>query len=370
MTPIETLLGQAACGGLAIAKGCSPMEVLPAQHAELIDGARSHRIIGLLSAALDDGLLVGEPSLREAVAEHHLAALRTSLRCEEAAVSTIAILQCAAISSRVLKGVAHAHLDYDDPAMRTFGDVDILVPRAAYAAALQCLLQSGYTRDHPAVRGWWERRFAKAVVLLAPNGVEVDLHLTLTGGFYGLSIPDADLFASDGEGWTLAGHGLLALPRAQRLVQAAYHAILGGGSGLRAQRDVAQLLTTPTVTTTTGTPMLDDAVACAAGWNGEAVLALAIRRSWDSLQLPRDQAAAAWARDYTVTSDDLARVASYTDRSLLGWAAEGRGAIGALHWPDRLAYTTGLLIPSSASLQARGRTWRQHVRRMVSGGRR
>ncbi len=355
MTPVPSALHTAAALGLR----CHTTRAsLDDDEAHLVlQAAEVHGVTGLLAHGAGEGVIGGPEWFLAETRERHLAALRTSMRCEHMAVHAVRTLSAAGIRSRTLKGVALAHLDYPDPAWRTFGDADVLVPRAALPAALAALRTAGFVRPEPPVRGWWERSFGKAVVLHSPEGVELDLHLTLTGGYYGLCIPSDELFAG-GEEYTLAEVAVTALPRPLRLLQAAYHAVLGGGSGLRALRDVAQLADDAT---------LEAAMDVGTRWRGGPILAEAIRRAWAQLALA-DGPAIQWAASCALPPADAARIAA-AQGGTDGWAADGRAAAAALRPAARVAYTAGLLFPSRASLRARDRSPWEHLRRVLTAGR-
>lgn len=356
MTAVDVALARAAAGDLRDEPTHRPVGIGPGIATDVLGAAAQHRITGLLAHAAEQRYVLADDEFLSAVREQHLAALRTCLRCEAVAASVTVALRAAGIDSRVLKGVAMAHLDYPDPSLRAFGDADVLVRRADLAAALKVLVAAGFTRDHPPVRGWWERRFGKAVVLTDAHGVELDLHLTVAGGYYGLRIPSDELFVA-GDGFEVAGIAMTALPRPVRLVHAALHAVLGGGSGLRAMRDVAQLAVDATT--------LGGAREAARGWGCEPVLAMAITRAWSALSLSPQAAAFVWATEFAATADDVHRMAVSTDPAADGWAGEGRTAAAALGPLDRLAYTFGLAVPSRASLRARQRTLTQHLGRVL-----
>ena len=82
---------------------------------------------------------------------------------------TLGVLGSADVEARVLKGVALSELDYADPSQRVFADADLLIRRSDHGAALRALDAAGFRRVQPPVRGWWERRFGKAVELRAPE---------------------------------------------------------------------------------------------------------------------------------------------------------------------------------------------------------
>ena len=360
MNGVDVALARAAAGSLLDQPTHRPVGVSCARAAALLAAADQHRISGLLAQAVDDRFLLTDEAFRAAAHEQHLAALRTSVRCEMVAASVTAALSASGIESRALKGVAMAHLDYGDPSRRVFGDADLLVRRRGLLDALAVLEALGFTRDHPPVRGWWERRFGKAVVLSDRHGVEIDLHLTIAGGYYGLRIPTDELFVP-GDEFEVAGVSMTALPRHLRLVQAALHAVLGGGSGLRALRDVAQLAV--------DRPTLEAARTAAQRWQCEPVVATAIRAAWTVLSLPTHHDAILWANQIPISTTDDQRMSASAGDAAAGWAGEGRAAVAALPRWRRPAYLVGLAFPSRASLRARQRSLPRHLVRIASRSR-
>ena len=101
---------------------------------------------------------------------------------------TVQRLDSVGIPVRVLKGTASSHLDYPDPALRTYGDVDLLVPGDHYEQAVRLLVSDGAHRRYPEPRTGFDRRFGKGCSLRTPDGLEVDLHRTFTMGPYGESL--------------------------------------------------------------------------------------------------------------------------------------------------------------------------------------
>ena len=66
------------------------------------------------------------------------------------------------VEHRVLKGSALAHLDYDDPALRSFGDNDVLVRSTQFDAAVAALTDRRAPRKFPEARPGFDRRSARA----------------------------------------------------------------------------------------------------------------------------------------------------------------------------------------------------------------
>ena len=69
------------------------------------------------------------------------------LLLERMALEAVAALEAAGIPVRVLKGIAVAHLDYADPALRPFVDVDILLPTGEIDRAAAVLRPVGLRRN-------------------------------------------------------------------------------------------------------------------------------------------------------------------------------------------------------------------------------
>lgn len=93
-----------------------------------------------------------------------------------------AALAAAAIPVLVLKGLPLAFSIYPDPGTRPMEDIDLLVPSAQAAAAMDCLEALGCVRASPRpriVRDWGEGgalSFNYAAHFQAPSGLNLDLH--------------------------------------------------------------------------------------------------------------------------------------------------------------------------------------------------
>lgn len=327
---------------------------------DVIEQACAHRVEGLVWMALESGAVTAPESVSARAHDAHLQALRTCLAAEEVAVLATQALADCGVAARVLKGVAMAHLDYDNPQDRTFGDADLLIQRADLAAALSGLLAAGFSRALPPVRQSWERRFAKAVMLTAPNGYELDLHLALAGGYFGEVFEHQRLWQRSGQTLTIAGSTLTALDTEDRLVHACIHAVLGGNSGMRVRRDIAQLVL---VTEADWQVSRDRAIASGC----DSVLALGIAQTWAALQLDPAHPAAAWAAQISISPQQRRALAHYGELSGRGWAPEARSTLAALNRRDQTRFIVGLVAPSRASLAARRRSRTGHFGRALRG---
>jgi hypothetical protein len=263
---------------------------------QVLAGARFDHLTGFLAAAVLAGAVTLDDRLQAPLAQRWHDELLTCVRLEALAVTTAGLLDRAGISWRLTKGAALAHLDYPDPSVRTFGDVDLLVHPSDWSSAFELLSASGYRRAAPTLPGGYDARYGKGATLTTADGLEVDLHRRFAIGRFGVTARMEMLFASSGA-IQLAGRTMPVLDPVGRLLHACFHASLGGFRRLRAFRDVAQLLLV------TGADW-EAAFAVARSWRAEAVMASAIRESWDRLELDVDHPAHARARSTPLSRGD------------------------------------------------------------------
>jgi len=295
VTAIETrtLLAAVATYGLL-----GSMHVLPespltdAEFDGLLRGSVSQRLTGALVGSIASDRLPATEAQSHRASEEHFIALCHCLELESALLDVVGALDQEGIDCRVLKGSATAHLDYVDPAQRTFVDVDLLVRGEDFDRATMLMLSRGYSRLVAEVRPGFDRRFGKGCTLSSTAGYELDLHRTFVTGPFGLTVRLDDLW-TDATPWVLAGgRQLHALGREQRLLHACYHAVLGDRTPrIVPQRDIASLILSDD---------LDEVRVreLAHGWRAEYVVARAINMTWNTLALADDTALTAWARRY------------------------------------------------------------------------
>ncbi len=321
----------------------------------LVAVVEHQRIVGLLAAAMEGGALeVTSAQAADVVSLSTMLAVR-SVTLERVMLEALGVLDAAGVPARVLKGPAVAHLDYDDPQLRQFGDVDLLLPGHAFNAGIAALLGAGATRPVPELRPGFDRRFGKGVTLVWPGGAELDVHRTLVAGPYGHLLHLGALWAEQ-EAVTIGGRAVHALSRRHRFVHACYHAALGDLSArLSVRRDVAQLLTHPAF----DWPAVREAVS---GWQGEPVLSRALTLASEALLPELDHPAIGWARARPTTSREQRMIDAYL-------SSDGRfstQALATLRHIDgigsKLAFTRALLFPAPEHLAARGQRGRGHLR--------
>jgi hypothetical protein len=154
-------------------------------------------------------------------------------------------LERAGIPMIVLKGAALGPTLYGDPALRTMGDVDLLVPRHRRTAASQALQALGYVPDVSwRSATWYHARHHHLAPLRAPDGaLDVELHhLIVERG--DARVPVDELWAR--ARWQQIGGGSFRVLAAEDLLlHLCLHLVRDNcvvQGQLRDLRDVAQLI--------------------------------------------------------------------------------------------------------------------------------
>jgi hypothetical protein len=260
-----------------------PIVVNAADAERVLFRARFDRLTGMLATAVLGDVVSADDVFLSALRKQWHDELLTCVRLEALAVRTADLLNAAGINWRITKGAALAHLDYPDPAARTFGDVDMVVHPSDWPQAFRLLSANGYRRDSVTLPGDYDNRYGKGATLTTADGLEVDLHRRFAIGRFGVTSRMESLFASSGT-VELAGRALPVLAPEGRLLHACFHATLGGFRALRAFRDVAQLILV------TGADW-QATYGLARSWRAEAVVVSAIKETWDRLELSADHPA-------------------------------------------------------------------------------
>lgn len=287
----------------------------------------------------------------------HLASQRLVLGCEATATQLCETLGAAGVDVRLVKGIAAANLDYEDPAQRSTVDVDAVVPREQLSAAIAALEAAGYRRSQPALRPGWERRFARTVVLVAPHGLEIDLHVAVATGYFGRRMPMHGLLAAGGE-LDLGGVRCGTLSPTARLVWSCYAAGLNRGTSGRYLRDAAQQLSV-------GGADWRSAVRLAAAGDGEAVLAAAATDAVEAGLLAADHPFAEWARGVHPSTRAAKALRLAAAGRTHGWSADARSTMLALGPLDTVRFLAEFVVPSPERRRIERRTMRERLRRIA-----
>ncbi len=334
-----------------------PVTLTSGQADPLFTWASDHRLGGLLWAALDGGAITLATADIERARDLQLGELRRSLRIEATAAQVVEALAEAGVRSRLLKGLAAAHLDYPDPAWRNSVDADVLIGRRDLTRALETLAGLGITRSRPGLAPWWERRFARTVELSSPAGVEVDLHMALAVGWFGVRLDHDHLLALPADTFALGGVPAPTLPGPARLLATCYSIVLSRGDHDRLLRDLAQQLLVSGCDWSA-------ALAIARSGDGEAVLHEALRLAGNAIPaLAAHSAVRSGALTPSRSAAEALLFARRAERD--GWAADARSTLRALGRIDRARFLAGLAVPPRASRRARGRTLPDQLRRGV-----
>lgn len=271
----------------------------------VLDTVSTQRYPGFLVSAIAEGAMAATTHQREQAEDLIDTSMVLALRLEQRLLGASSALQRAGVDHRVLKGSAYAALVYPDPALRSFGDVDLLVAGADFGTAVEVLATLGYHRLWPEIRPGYDARFSKGATLCDDTGIEMDLHRTFALGPFGLTVDLAAVFA-DWVQFRLGGVPLLALGPDMMFMHACYHAALGNSPPRTlALRDVAQLLLACDV---------DEArvLEVAAAWQAEAVVAAAVQMAWDTFRLADVTRLSAWAASYRPNPREAKMLATYT----------------------------------------------------------
>lgn len=236
--PVRNVASEVAASGLRSV--CIPAPRTDEEWRALLAVVEPDRLGGLLARAIREGEIELPPEQVADAAALHDRAMRWCLRLERRMLGVAAELTDRGVPFRVLKGLAVAHLDYEDPADRVFRDMDLLVPSADLERTVDILTGLGFLPTQVEPRRGFQREFGKGRSTSAPDGVEVDVHRTLAMGPYAHLIGDVDLWV-DGAPFALGGQMLIGLDHAWRFVHACLHLTLTGGDRLWIARDVAQL---------------------------------------------------------------------------------------------------------------------------------
>lgn len=307
----------------------------PVRWEEFLTAATKHRVLGHAQAAVRTGELPVTAEQRAQLRSMHRAIAVRTLKLEQTLVEVAGQVP----PLRVLKGSAYAHLDYPDPARRSFIDLDLLFKASDFGAAVAGLTGRGYTRILAEPRPGFDARFDKGTTLRG-HGVELDLHRTFVLGPWGRLVRTEELWA-ESEPFVLGGRTMHALAAPYRFLHACYHAALGDWPlRLGSLRDVAQL-------------MPKASLSVVRSWGVEAVVAAAVADATRLLGLPQACSVQDWAVGYVPTGRDEQWLGLHT-RSDKTFAAQALATLSTLTGVrEKVAYLRALLLPDPSYVEGR-----------------
>jgi hypothetical protein len=326
---------------------------------EFLDLVLGQRLDGLLSAATAAGAFSTTGGQEGELDAHRRETAVTTLHLDRSTVGLVEVLAGAGIDYRILKGPAIAYLDYPDPALRPYIDVDMLIPTSQFDECVSLLSARGYTRKFSEPRPGFDSRFSKGAIFVSPAGHEVDLHRTFVFGPYAALVDPEALFERSAP-LQMAGHEVRALGTEERFLHVCFHARLGDTPPrLLPMRDVAQILLRRSLD-------LERVEALCTAWQAESVVAGAITLAWRTLQVHDIVPLSAWAFSYRPNRLDERRLAAYRD--VWNYPAMSTALAREIRSvPAKLAYLRALALPDQRSLDGR---YSGHARRWWRGGKR
>jgi hypothetical protein len=269
-----------------------------------------------------------------------LDAAATAVRLEQEFLEVARFLDEAEIAYAVLKGVATAHMDYEDPSHRQFGDVDVLVAPTDLDTALRILAGRGWVQSYPLPPH--HDRFTHAITLRGSGLLELDLHQRIGHRALGILLPTTQLL-DDRVRFGLAGRDLFALSPADRLIHASIHTISSRAS-YRRLSSVADVLILSTALESAAASVL----ARAESWRVRRLIEAAVALSFQMAQL---SIPAQWT---TAMESPIRQRDRLVERAYLGQrrraAFEELAYLRLLRsWKDRWLYIGGYFLADDSS---------------------
>lgn len=341
----ERIAAAVAAHGLATRRALPQGPLADADFAAVVARCQQHRLMGLLADSVGEGAFGASAAQIEQLAQWARAWSAVEVRCERLLLRAEAVLAADGIAFRAVKGAASAHRWYADPALRSFGDVDLLIePAAFHRAGLLLADQLGMRRVLPEPRPGFDDEHGREI-LLRGGGLELDLHRTLIGGWYGTRLPLDRLQRGD-DVVAIGGVGIPVLSPIDALVHAAMAAAIGDAPPRwSSRREVLQVVGAVA-------PSAEALAGAAAEWRCTALVALGLRESAAALGAELPPAIAAWTATVPLRPHEKALVAAYRSRRR-GPAVQLTGLVAPMRGRSRRRLFVALARPSAEHRSAR-----------------
>lgn len=180
-------------------------------------------------------------AVREALRRDFFVSAARAMAAEHQLSRVLRALAEARVPAVVVKGAA-AGAFYPDPALRAYGDLDLLVPLAQVKQAEAALNGLGYCCSKPAA--WWlEHGHHLPPMICGGNRLAVEIHWRLDSEELPGRLPVEDLWARV-EPWSVKGQPALRLEAVDAVLHLCLHAVVHHHAhvNLRALCDVAQVV--------------------------------------------------------------------------------------------------------------------------------
>lgn len=361
MTPpggVEQVLWAVAAHGLPTGHRL-PVEPMPdADFSTLLGECQRHRLVGLLADAVASGAFAVTDRQRTELVGWCRQWNAVEVRVEQLLLQATSVLREHDIGFLVIKGAAVAHRWYPDPALRSFGDVDVLLAPGSFAQGATLLADAlGATREQPEMRSGFDDRLGREI-LLRVRGLELDLHRTFIGGYYGAVVPLGELFDST-DVVAVGGRALPVLDPVAALLHAGIAAAVGDAQPrAMARRDLLQM----TRQLDLDAPDVVRMAERARRWHCAGLLALALRESVIALAYTEELPLVQWAQREPLQRRDRVLVAGYRGRHR-GPAMHASLLLAPIGARGRARLVVDTVLPSGTYRAAR-----RHARSTALGG--
>lgn len=268
---------------------------------DLLAGLSRELVLGLALHAADSGAFPITAEQRQDLTDHLARAQQRRSEADRCLDEVAVALDLLGVEACVLHGGATSALDYDDPGLRLYDTLHLLISSARVEDAVSSLVERGVLR--PSVARRWPRS-KNSLVLTSREGIRVVLYTSLTPKSFGAPVEADDLLASRVR-FMPRSVALSGLGREERLIAACVHARLDEHrKDLLAQRDVVQLVLRDDLS-------VRKVERRASAWRLEAVVADAVRVAWETFHVHDVVPISAWSRSYRPFGRDRRRLAAY-----------------------------------------------------------
>lgn len=227
--------------------GLERMLAQPIDWQRLYDLADAHGLRPLLFRHLAERTDAAIPKDIEAKLWRHQESLRRRNRfMETELVALVRLLADNGIAAVAHKGPVVARLAYRDPALREYGDLDILMPCDEIPLARELLAQRGYVDKFPLTPSAMSavlrsRSHYHLMLTHREHGMLVELHWK-TDNHYAVETPSGKLLPQDPPTIDVVGHALPRLPDRELVLALLLHGSKHYWTSLHWLIDVAELL--------------------------------------------------------------------------------------------------------------------------------
>ncbi len=211
-------------------------DLSPAESAELFRLAAHHGQLGALLLRLERDRCLAPENARALLLLRRQAALWDLERN-----AVMGRLVQSGIPAVLLKGAALRLTAYHDPVERSFGDIDILVPREYLTASVQALEEIGYRGQAEDLAQLYVR-LHHHLILSRPPGFKVEVHWALQPVRYPLVLDHTD-FLNEAVEVTMPDGKRIRVPRDEHMVlHSAVQCVEDGFSRLRRLVDIDRII--------------------------------------------------------------------------------------------------------------------------------